>query len=98
MIRLKQKVVRPNADYLSLYESFYNFGESQQKHLIAGYVMNALLIKKMEKEKGFEAVKAFLTCGPYQKDNANYFTVLERLTGINRTNFNQRIAELINKS
>lgn len=94
----KQKVVKPDADYLSLYESDHDFGETPQKRLIAGYVMNALLVQKLEKEQGFGAVIALLKCGPKEKDNANYFKVLERLTGINRSNFNQRIAELINKA
>lgn len=94
----KRMVVKPGADYLSFYESFYNFGESPQKHLIAGYVMNALIVQKLERDKGFSAVIEFLTCGKYEKSNNNYFTALERLTGINRTNFNQRIAELIKNS
>ena len=76
-----------------------NFGESEQKHLMADYVVNALLVQKIEKEKGFNAVIEFLCCGKNKKGgNENYFIVLEKLTGINKSNFNEKIWELIKES
>ncbi len=95
----KEKVSsNPKSDWLSLYEQFYNFGESKEKHLIVGYVINALIVKKIEKEKGFPAVMELLSCGKYEKTNGNYFEVLEKLTGINKTNFNDSVWKLINGS
>lgn len=88
----------PQSDWLALYESFYNFGESQQRHLIAGYVINALIVQQLEREKGFAAVREFLTCGRYEKSNASYFKTLEKLTGINKANFNNRVWALIKAS
>lgn len=95
----KEKVSsNPKSDWFSLYEQFYNFGESKEKHLIVGYVINALIVEKIEKEKGFHAVMELLSCGKYEKTNENYFVVLEKLTGINKTNFNDSVWKLINES
>lgn len=86
-----------NFDWLANYGRFDNFGESQETHLMAEYVLNALFVQKIEKEKGFESVWEFLNCGPYEKTNENYFKALEKLTGISKTNFNEKVWELINK-
>lgn len=95
----KEKVAsNPKSDWLSLYDGFYNFGESKEKHLIVSYLINALIVEKIEKEKGFPAVIELLSCGKYEKSNDNYFKVLEKLTGINRVNFNEKVGELIKKS
>lgn len=95
----KEKVSsNPKSDWLSLYEQFYNFGESKEKHLIVGYVINALIVEKIEKEKGFPAVVEFLSCGKYEKTNENYFVVLEKLTSINKSNFNESVWALIKES
>lgn len=95
----KEKVAsNPKSDWLSLYDGYYNFGESKEKHLIVSYLINALIVEKVEKEKGFPAVIELLSCGKYEKGNDNYFKVLEKLTGINKTNFNEQVWGLIKKS
>jgi hypothetical protein len=95
----KEKVANnPKSDWLSLYEGYYNFGESKEKHLIVSYLINALIVEKLEKEKGFPAVMELLSCGKYEKGNDNYFKVLEKLTGINKANFNEQVWALIKKS
>jgi hypothetical protein len=95
----KEKVSsNPNSDWLVLYEQFYNFGESKQNHLLVGYVINALIVEKIEREKGFPAVIELLSCGKYEKGNENYFKTLEKLTGINKSNFNDSIWTLIKES
>ncbi|WP_166922014.1 hypothetical protein [Flavobacterium poyangense] len=99
----KEKVAsNPKTDWLTLalYETpQLNFGESQEKHLMADYVVNALFVEKIEKEKGFSAVIEFLCCGKNKKGgNDNYFIVLEKLTGINKSNFNAKVWELIAES
>lgn len=63
---------------------------------MAEYVTNALLVQKIEKEKGFASVLEFVSCGKYTKDNENYFKSLEKLTGITKANYNSQIWELIN--
>jgi hypothetical protein len=95
----KEKVAsNPKSDWLSLYDGYNNFGESKEKHLIVSYLINALIVEKIEKEKGFSAVKELLSCGKYEKGNENYFKVLERITGINKANFNENVWDLIKKS
>jgi hypothetical protein len=95
----KEKVSsNPKSDWLSLYEQFYNFGESKEKSLIVGYVINALIVEKIEKEKGFSAVIEFLSSGKYEKTNEKYFATLEKLTGINKSNYNENVWKLINES
>lgn len=84
-----------NTDFLELYQTEYNFGESELKRLRMDYFINAFIVQKIEREQGFNSVLKLLTCGKYEKDNLNYFNELEQLTGINKTNFNVKIRELI---
>ncbi|MEO8234314.1 MAG: hypothetical protein ABI549_02770 [Flavobacterium sp.] len=84
-------------NWLEVYGKMDNFGESKEKHLMAEYVINALIVQKIEKEKGFKSVLEFVSCGKYNKENENYFQSLEKLTGINKANFNEKVWELINK-
>jgi hypothetical protein len=62
----------------------------------ADYIVNALLVKKIEKEKGFAGVWELLNVGPFEKGNEKYYQTLEKLTGITKTNYNEKIWELIN--
>lgn len=95
----EEKIVsNPNNDWLISYNDFYNFGESKEKHLLVPYVINALIVQKIEKEKGFPAVMEFLSCGKYEKSNDNYFKILDKLLGINKSNYNDRVWALIKES
>jgi hypothetical protein len=62
----------------------------------ADYIINALLVQKIEKEKGFAGVWEFLNCGKYEKGNENYYKALEKLTGITKANYNEKVWGLIN--
>ncbi len=62
----------------------------------ADYIVNALLVKKIEKEKGFAGVWELLNVGPFEKGNEKYYKTLEKLTGITKVNYNEKIWELIN--
>lgn len=86
---------KQNTDFLELYQTEYNFGESELKRLRMDYFINALIVQKIEREQGFNSVLKLLTCGKYEKDNLNYFNELEQLTGINKSNFNIKIRELV---
>lgn len=72
-----------------------NFGDSNAEHLMIDYVIDALIIKKIEEEKGFSAVLELLSCGPYEKGNANYYKSLEKLTGITKKSYNKEVWKLI---
>lgn len=63
----------------------------------ADYIVNALLVKKIEKEKGFSGVWELINIGPFEKGNEKYYQTLERLTGITKANYNDNIWKLINK-
>jgi hypothetical protein len=80
-----------NADWLTLYNESKNFDEKAKYPLNVDMVINALIIKRLEKEKGFEAVIELLSCGKQEKENANYFKALEKITGITKNNFNASI-------
>ncbi len=62
----------------------------------ADYIINALLVKKIEKENGFSGVWDLLNVGPFEKGNEKYYLILEKLTGITKANYNNKIWELIN--
>ncbi|MDZ7896707.1 MAG: hypothetical protein U5N85_01575 [Arcicella sp.] len=84
-----------NADWVGYKEKPFNFGESQEKDLMVDHIVNALIVKKLEKEKGFAAVWELLNCGKYEKGNENYYKSLEKLTGITKSNYNEKVWELI---
>lgn len=63
----------------------------------ADYIVNALLVKKIEKEKGFDGVWELLNVGPFEKGNEKYYQTLEKLTGISKANYDQRVWELIRR-
>jgi len=95
---MKQIASRRDADWLGFYEKDEDFNNDASKPLMASYMINALIIRQLEKDKGFGAVKTLLSCGQYEKTNDAYFKTLEQLTGINRTNFNERVGKLIRES
>lgn len=85
-------------DWLTSYGKYENFGVSQELHLYPEYVINALLVQKIEKEKGFPAVLEFLKTGkndPDDKLNTNYFKAVYNLTGISKENYTAAVWDLI---
>jgi hypothetical protein len=84
----------PNADWLTLYTDGTNFN-NEAKILKISYVINALIVQKLEKEKGFPAVMELLGCGKKEKGDENYFNALDRLTGISKADFNIKVGALI---
>lgn len=88
----------PNADWLQLYQDGKNYYNDGGKIFKISYMINALIVQKLEKEKGFEAVMELLGCGKREAGDANYFKVLEKLTGINKANFNSEVSKLIKGS
>ena len=93
----KEKIASDKtSDWAYYKEHPFNFNDTKAKHLMVDYVINALIVKKLEKEKGFSAVWEFLNCGPREKGNANYYKALEKLTGITKENYNEKVWELVN--
>jgi hypothetical protein len=88
----------PNADWVSLYNDNKDFAGIQGKPITACYAINALLVQKIEKEKGFSAVIELLSCGKKEVGNENYFKALQKITGIDKANFNANVWMLIKGS
>lgn len=86
----------PDADWFTLYNESKNFDEPAKFPLNVDFVINALIVEKVEKEKGFPSVIALLSCGKKEKSNENYFTALEKVVGISKAKFNSSVWELIN--
>lgn len=84
-----------NKDWLTAFNDNKNFGTSQQYHLYVSYVINALIIQQLEKDKGFAAVIELISCGKKEASNENYFKALEKITGITKANFNDRLGKLV---
>jgi len=85
----------PGADWLAQYNESKIFDEAGRYPLNVDFVINALIIRQLEKEKGFDKVMELLSCGKKQKDNANYFLALEKITGIKKDNFNTAVQGMI---
>ncbi|MBD1363463.1 hypothetical protein IDJ77_06545 [Mucilaginibacter sp. ZT4R22] len=88
----------PGADWLQLYLDGKNYYNDGGKIFKISYMINALIVQKLEKEKGFAAVIELLSCGKKEAGDANYFKALEKLTGINKANFNTEVSKLIKGS
>ncbi|MBE7692242.1 hypothetical protein [Tenacibaculum finnmarkense] len=92
---MKKVANNKDANWIYYKENKTNFGESQAEHLMVDYVVNALIIQKIEKEKGFSGVWELLNCGKYEKGNENYYNALNKITGISKKNYNKEIWKLI---
>ena len=84
----------PGADWLTLYKNGDKFNMGIYQNGIAN-ILNALLIQKIQQEKGFPAIMTLLSCGRREKGDANYFKALAKITGITENNFNKEIDKLL---
>jgi hypothetical protein len=84
-----------HADWMSQYMDDTNFYLDGQKTFKVSYVINALIVQKIERERGFAPVKELLACGKREPGDSNYFKVLDKVSGISTANFNQVVSELI---
>ena len=87
----------PDADWLKLYHGNIRFNSDPQKPFYVAYFINALIVQKIEKEKGFAPVMELLGCGKRQDDDDNYFKALEKVSGIGKGDFNKAVWELVKK-
>ena len=86
----------PNPNWLVLYTENKNF-EDGPKVMKISYMLNALLVNKIEKEKGFAPVLQLLACGPREKGDENYFNTLQKIAGIKKEDFNKIVNELVSQ-
>jgi hypothetical protein len=91
------KAAHPGADWLALYKEGTNL-LPPPKIIKISYAINALVVERLEKEKGFAASLPILCCGPKEEGDANYFAALERTTGVEEAGFNAYIDGLLRDS
>jgi hypothetical protein len=84
----------PKADWLDLYINNTKFANDSQS-LVISYALNALIVQKIKNEHGFASVIQLITCGKRQSGDENYFASLNKITGIDKVNFNVKMWELI---
>jgi hypothetical protein len=84
----------PGADWLSLYTNQTKLTDTD-KPLYIAYAINALIVQKIEKEKGFAPVMELLSCGKREAGDENYFKALEKVSGISKAGFNRVVWGLI---
>lgn len=85
---------QPDPDWLQLYLNGTDFKEGREPLKIS-YFINALIVQKIEQEKGMPVVLQLVACGKKEKGDDNYFNMLEKLTGIIKANFNSEVNNLI---
>lgn len=85
----------PKADWITLYNESKNFDEKAKYPLNVDHIINALIVRRLEKEKGFNLVIDLLSCGKLEKGNENYFKALEKIAGISKANFNEEVWKMI---
>jgi len=90
----EQIAINKNTNWAEIKENPITF-KTKGFNNSADYIVNALLVQKIEKEKGFAAVWEFLNCGKFEKGNENYYKELEKLTGITKADYNDKVWELI---
>jgi len=94
--KFKQEIANnKSTNWVEIKENPIYFKTKEFKNSV-DYIVNALIVQKIEKEKGFAGVWEFLNCGKQEKGNENYYKSLEKLTGITKVNYNEKIWELIN--
>ena len=91
----EQIVSNKNSNWMEIKETPVYF-KTKEFNNAADYIVNALLVEKIEKEKGFAGVWELLNVGPFEKGNEKYYATLEKLTGITKANYNDKVWELIN--
>jgi hypothetical protein len=84
-----------HTDWLKAYFDKTDFGDEAEKGLFTTQFINALIVQDLEKNKGFSAVKVLLASGNMHQNREGFFTTLEELTGINESNFNEKVGKLI---
>jgi len=86
-------VVGKQVDWLEHKKNSAHFLANGHKNYTDDFV-GALLVKKIEKEKGFDGVWELLRSKRTKVDEA-YFAALERLIGISKKNYNKEVFKLI---
>jgi len=98
-IFIEKFVIGKNVDWLEHkknYSYFTTNGKRGERKNYTDDFIGALLVKKIQRDNGFDGVWELLMT-KRTKDEKEYFTVLEKLTGISKENYNKEVYKLINE-
>ncbi|MFI5140700.1 MAG: hypothetical protein ACHQIM_22975 [Sphingobacteriales bacterium] len=97
ILRLFKKYAteHPDADWQKLYTDNINLTDDGVKSLKIAYAINALIVQKIEKEKGFAPILELISCGKREPGDDNYFKALEKVSRITKAGFNDAVWGLI---
>ncbi len=82
-----------NTDWLKLKKEKKSFEANGHKNY-TDFMANALILQKIENEKGFSNIWEILKT---KRDSEEYYITLKKLTGITKENYNKEIWKLIKK-
>jgi hypothetical protein len=84
----------PDADWLTLYKKGTPLVTTPWPVFIP-YAIDALIVRRLEREKGFAAALPLVACGPKQAGDANFFVALKQVVGVDEAGFNVYVAGLL---
>jgi hypothetical protein len=84
----------PDADWLALYKKGAPLVTTPWPIFIP-FAIDALIVQRLEKEKGFAAALPLVTCGSKQAGDANFFAALKQVVGVDEAGFNVYVAGLV---
>jgi len=83
-----------NVDWLQLKNDKAHFITNGRRRNYSDDFVGALLVRKIENEKGFDGVWEWLMT-KRTKEEEEYFSVLNDLVGINKLNYNSEVTKLV---
>ncbi|GAB5552600.1 MAG: hypothetical protein Sapg2KO_21910 [Saprospiraceae bacterium] len=89
-------VVKEHVDWLAHKQAKSHFITNGKRKNYTDDFVGALLIKKIEQDKGFDGVWKLLMT-KRTKEEEEYFSVLKELTGITKESYNKEVQKLITK-
>lgn len=93
--KLREELISsPNFDFLTEFKKGRK-GKRYDKLHIFDRVINAVFVEKIIKTHGFDAAVKVMHCG---NNGEKFFTLLHQKTGINESNFNSKLKELLNSN
>ncbi len=86
--------ISDEVDWLQQRRDMTHFVTEQKRKVYTDDFVGALLVKKIEEEKGFDALWDLLKT-KRSKSDEEYFAALEKLTGITQQSYNREVTKLV---
>lgn len=93
IFRYLKEYIKNNPDK-SLYNAFVKHNEYLKRPIPLKFPLSALLMRKLEREKGFDKILEIVETG---KTDDGYFKLLEKYIGLTADNFDEIIKEELNR-